>query len=108
MNHNINADRLKTELVNYFDNLSPQDFSKFYSIKCLKSTSCLRKLDSLINMDNKYVLSKNAHLEIYSRIFFDAFMRENKFEYQYIDGTKIYTSIGQLNYFKWLFQSSIL
>ena len=114
-NHNImthinNESNFKKELINYFNNLSKNKIHIMKDINEQKSILTLRDLDSLLTYDKKYLISQKAQRKIYTRYYFDAFKRvtKNYFTYKYIDGTTIDTTVGQMNYFKWLFESNIL
>jgi hypothetical protein len=69
--------------------------------------------DTDINL-NKYFavhISYKAQLKSYKKKYFDPFRRRKKFYYKYDknDSTKfLYTTIGQLNFFRWAFSNNII
>lgn len=56
-------------------------------------------------------ISYKAQLETYTKKYFDPFRRRKKFNYHFdpADPDKVlYTTIGQLNFFMWIFQKKII
>lgn len=53
-------------------------------------------------------LSYRAQLKAYSKQYFDPFRRRDRIEYRYAKDTSIQTTIGQLNFFKWVLQNDIM
>ncbi len=55
-------------------------------------------------------ISYKAQLKSYKKRYFDPFRRRKKFNYVYDkeNNKKIYTTIGQLNFFRWAFRYGIL
>lgn len=53
-------------------------------------------------------LSYRAQLKAYSKQYFDPFRRRDRIEYYYAKDKSIQTTIGQLNFFKWVLQNDIL
>jgi hypothetical protein len=69
----------------------------------------------IITLQNKKFFniysSYKQHLKAYSKILFDPFCRKHKIDFIiYVNNveTKFETSIGQLNFFKWLIENNIL
>ena len=56
---------------------------------------------------NVYLSYKNQ-LNSFSKKHFDPFCRRNRIEYEFSDGTKIVTTVGQLNFFRWAIQNNVL
>lgn len=53
-------------------------------------------------------LSYRAQLKAYSKHHFDPFRRRDRIEYFYEPERSIHTTIGQLNFFRWVIQNRIL
>ncbi len=53
-------------------------------------------------------LSYKNQLDGYSKKHFDPFCRRNRIEFTFNDNTKIVTTVGQLNFFRWAIQSNVL
>lgn len=53
-------------------------------------------------------LSYKNQLNAYSKKHFDPFCRRNRIEFLFNDGTKIITTVGQLNFFRWAIQNNVL
>jgi hypothetical protein len=62
---------------------------------------------SNLNHVNVYLSYKNQ-LNSFSKKNFDPFCRNNRIEYEFKDGTKIVTTVGQLNFFRWAIQNNVL
>ena len=52
--------------------------------------------------------SYKSQLKSYSKKFFDPFCRRNRIKYKYNDTDTISTTVGQLNFFKWVLENNIL
>lgn len=53
-------------------------------------------------------LDYRGQLKSYSKFYFDPFRRHNRITYLVDDDTSIETTIGQLNFFRWVFKNKIL
>ena len=108
--HNINVNNLKNDLIKYFENLSQVKFDLFESIVNQNNSITCRQLEKLPlqSTNSKYKLSYEANYKIYGKMIFDVFRRPNKFSHTFKNGSSINTSVGQLNYFRWLFESELL
>lgn len=54
-------------------------------------------------------ISYKAQLKSYKKKYFDPFKRREKFDYTFIVNNKtIYTTIGQLNFFRWVIENGII
>ena len=62
---------------------------------------------SNLSQVNVYLSYKNQ-LNSFSKKHFDPFCRRNRIEYEFKDGTKIITTVGQLNFFRWAIQNNVL
>ena len=62
---------------------------------------------SNLHQVNVYLSYKNQ-LNSFSKKNFDPFCRNNRIEYEFKDGTKIVTTVGQLNFFRWAIQNNVL
>jgi hypothetical protein len=49
-----------------------------------------------------------AQLNAYSKNAFDPFRRRNRIGFIFPDGTEVETTIGQLNFFRWIINNNIL
>jgi hypothetical protein len=56
---------------------------------------------------NVFLNYKNQ-LDGYSKKHFDPFCRRNRIEFSFNDNSKIVTTVGQLNFFRWAIQSNVL
>jgi len=73
------------------------NYSKKYNIK-------------LNNQENRFVVFLNykSQLKAYSKKYFDPFCRRNRIEFNVDDKETIETTVGQLNFFRWIIQNNIL
>ncbi len=53
-------------------------------------------------------LSYRAQLKAYSKQHFDPFRRRDRINYRYTENNSIETTIGQLNFFRWVIENNIL
>jgi hypothetical protein len=53
-------------------------------------------------------ISYKAQLKTYKKKYFDPFRRKKKFYYTYSINKTIYTTLGQLNFFKWILTNNII
>jgi len=68
-------------------------------------------LFDVINEEFSVNISYKAYLKSYTKHYFDPFRRKTKFFFNYDpnDKTKVIkTTIGQLNFFKWIFENNVL
>ena len=63
--------------------------------------------DNNIKKINIY-LDYRAQLKSYTKLYFDTFRRHQRITFYINDNISIETTIGQLNFFKWLFNNNIL
>ncbi|AYV78887.1 MAG: hypothetical protein Edafosvirus44_2 [Edafosvirus sp.] len=77
--------------------------------------ACKRKIDFNIIANNEEVfdvhISYKAQLKAYKKRYFDPFRRRKKFIYYYDRTDKektLYTTIGQLNFFRWALSNNII
>lgn len=122
---------------NFSDSLLLMSLSKFYTrngniekiipvINCVSDVS-LRLLDWFVTnyakKNNIYItkalndgsvsyfnvyLNYRAQLKAYSKQHFDPFRRRDRIEYYFDKDKSIQTTIGQLNFFRWVLQNDIL
>lgn len=75
-------------------------------------TKYANKNKILINNDGDIIdvhISYKAQLKSYKKKYFDPFKRREKFNYHFKEADKtIYTTIGQLNFFRWAMENGIL
>lgn len=68
----------------------------------------------LPNIDNKYIKKINiyndyrAQLKSYSKLNFDTFRRHERISFYIDDDEFIETTVGQLNFFRWVFNNNII
>jgi len=73
-----------------------------------------KKVTYKLNDDNPFFnigISYKAQLSTYTKKYFDPFRRRKKFDYYYVhkgQAKRLKTTIGQLNFFKWIFEKKIL
>jgi hypothetical protein len=75
------------------------NYSKAYKIKYK------RKNGKYFDVYDSY---KNEQLKSFSKKHFDLFRRSDKFELMIDEKRFIYTTVGQMNFFKWAIQNNIL
>lgn len=101
-----------TKLLNYLkvDKISLRIIDWFV-------TNYSKKYDSmyiLYNRDGKKLNPFNvfhsykSQLKSYSKKFFDPFCRRNRIKYKYNNTDTLSTTIGQLNFFKWAINNSVI
>lgn len=115
------------DMINkFFSNLSKKNIEKIINIIDGKSYISLRVLDWFVTKyANKYKVCINnaklhmfdvhigykSQLKSFKKKYFDPFRRQNKFYYHYdiYDELKCtYTTLGQLNFFKWAHEYNII
>ena len=77
------------------------NYSKKYNIVITK------EINKNIVHFNVY-LSYRSQLKAYSKQLFDPFRRRDRITFQYDNNKSIETTIGQLNFFRWVIQNDIL
>lgn len=108
----------------YFKKVSSKKMDMMTDILDGKSKISLRLLDWFVTnyTDKKKIsypltngerfnvhISYKAQLKSYKKKYFDPFRRHNKFNYHYENNTKsVFTTIGQLNFFRWAFSNEIV
>ena len=107
----------------FYKTCTAHTITKMLEIICGTSQISLRILDwfvtrysnkkkILIELDNEIVdvhISYKAQLKSYKKKYFDPFKRHNKFMYRFhVNGSSIYTTIGQLNFFRWALENNII
>ena len=66
------------------------------------------KTNPIIINDINIYLNYKSQLKAFSKKQFDPFCRRERIVYYYSDDESILTTVGQLNFFKWLFEYDIL
>lgn len=114
--NNIYLDYL-TQYYNGFDNVD-----EIISIIQSKNKISLRLIDWVVTKytkfnltllhDNKNELfnvyiSYKSQLKVYTKKFFDPFKRGLPITYKFINGKEIKTTVGQLMFFKWIYENNI-
>lgn len=82
---------------------------KIFVIDFFITTYC-NKNNLIINKDDKYIDVYNDYktqLKSYNKKYFDPYKRNEKFELCY-NNEKIITTVGQMNFFKWLITNKII
>lgn len=110
----------------YFKSCSEQDILKMVDIINSTSVISLRILDWFVTRYSKknidfdcsttgeifdVHISYKAQLKSYKKRYFDPFRRRKKFHFSYDPNDKskkLYTTLGQLNFFKWAFTNNII
>jgi hypothetical protein len=75
------------------------------------ATNYAKKYYTLYNVKGKrfkVYLDYKLKLKAYSKKRFDPFCRRDRISIPYKDGTSIETTIGQLNFFKWVFENNVI
>lgn len=76
-----------------------------------KISYCLKNDRDLTGSKFPVHISYKSQLKAYKKKYFDPFRRKKKFMYSYYDGDvkkKLFTTIGQLNFFLWAFDNGII
>ena len=78
-----------------------------------QSDISLRILDYFVNhyspkYNTNVFLDYKNQLNIYNKRLFDPFARTNKISFYDLNNNEIHSSIGQLNFFKWVIQNNII
>ena len=104
---------------NHSNQCNQQDINLMIRIINGKSNISLRLIDWFIhvyvhdNMTNNSVCHRfyenyKAEMRGYTKKYFDVFRRGNRITFSFADNISITTSIGQLNFFKWLCANNII
>lgn len=81
------------------------NYSKKYAVVISQTATFA---ETVVDFFNVYV-NYRAQLKAYSKQQFDPFRRRDRILLQYDEGTKhVQTTVGQLNFFRWLLQNKIL
>ena len=70
---------------------------------CKKHNIVIKTPNNVVNIYNDYKLQ----LKAYSKLLFDPFKRHFKIDFYYNNSNFITTTIGQLNFLKWLIENNI-
>tara|TARA_B110000858_G_C17737241_1_gene443133 strand:+ start:719 stop:1219 length:501 start_codon:yes stop_codon:yes gene_type:complete len=74
------------------------------NIKIFKKTP-----DNLLNIKKVNIyLDYRAQLKSYTKLYFDTFRRHQRITFYINDDVSIETTIGQLNFFRWIFNNNII
>jgi len=73
-------------------------------------TNYSKKYYIILNEEKRFVvfLDYKSQLKAYSKKYFDPFCRRDRIEFNVCDKEKIETTVGQLNFFRWIIQNNIL
>lgn len=102
-----NQKKISLRLIDWFTT----NYSKKYNIIYItyiddKGNKTLKYYDDICNQFNVYN-SYKSHLKAYSKKKFDPFCRRERLEFK-CKGESINTTIGQLNFFKWIINNKIM
>ena len=97
----------KTSLVNILDNkynISLRIIDWFVTNYCKKYNICWT------NKNDRFVVYINYKLQLkaYSKKLFDPFCRRDRIYFYYNDEMYLETTVGQLNFFKWIIENNIV
>lgn len=112
-------------LMEFYKKCNPEDIQQMLDIINGKSIMSLRIIDWFVTrcsfkykicIDNgnelfNIYISYKAQLKSYKKKYFDPFRRNSKFYFHYDlndDAKYIYTTFGQLNFFKWAISNNVL
>lgn len=90
---------ISIRLIDYFIT----KYSKHNKINYYLLTTTPNKSKILFNIYSSY----KQQLKIFQKKYFDPFSRGNRIPYFFIDDSCIITTIGQLNFYKWLIEKNI-
>lgn len=115
---NVEESRYYSIVNKYFQTCSLDNIDKMINIIEGKSNISLRLLDWIVNNSSKCIINNDifnikinyqSMLEEYEKKYFDAFRRYKKFNYKFdVNEKSIVTTLGQLNFFRWIFINDIL
>jgi len=102
-----NQKKISLRLIDWFTT----NYSKKYNIIYItyrddNGNKTLNDTDEICNQFNVYN-SYKSQLKAYSKKQFDPFCRRERLEFK-CNGTCIHTTIGQLNFFKWIINNKIM
>jgi hypothetical protein len=114
-------DLLINTLKIFYDNMDVKVINTILSILNGSNVISLRIIDwfvtnyskkyniTLNEIENRFVvfLDYKSQLKAYSKKFFDPFCRRERIEFKICDEL-IITTVGQLNFFKWIIQNNII
>jgi hypothetical protein len=110
-NLDIKKKQLMVDIINKNSEISLRILDKFVT-KYASKSNIMYKINKQDDDDDFNVhISYKAQLKSYKKRFFDPFRRGTKFNYQYDkDDTtkKTLTTLGQLNFFRWVFVNKII
>ena len=99
------------------ENLCQNDMQKMVNIIEGKSNITLRILDWFVTHYIKNIGMDDIHssykskLSFYKKRHFDPFRRLDRLDYKYVingEECELLTSVGQLNFFRWIFENNIM
>ena len=113
---------LMNSLYNFYSQNEGEPFKKLLSIINGENNISLRIIDWFVtnyskknniywmNNNNRFVVYLNykAQLKAYSKKQFDPFCRRERLNFYLDDNVYIVTTVGQLNFFKWILNNNIL
>ena len=101
--------KVSLRIIDWFVTNYSKKFNIFYSIYQDKNgkNTFNDEGNKLYKQFNTYQ-SYKSQLKSYSKKKFDPFCRRQRIEYEYKEGGKIETTVGQLNFFKWAIENLII
>jgi len=101
--------KVSLRIIDWFVTNYSKKYNIFYSIYQDKSGTNTfdEEGNSIYKQFNTYQ-SYKSQLKSYSKKKFDPFCRRQRIDFEYEQGKKIETTVGQLNFFKWAIENLII
>ena len=106
----VNGDKkISLRIIDWFVTNYSKKFNIFYCIYCNQDgKNTFDKEGNYIHKHFNTYQSYKSQLKSYSKKKFDPFCRRQRIEFEYKEGQKIETTVGQLNFFKWAIENLII
>ncbi|MBD23898.1 MAG: hypothetical protein CMG46_02680 [Candidatus Marinimicrobia bacterium] len=101
--------KVSLRIIDWFVTNYSKKFNIFYCIYCNQDgKNTFDKEGNYIHKHFNTYQSYKSQLKSYSKKKFDPFCRRQRIEFEYKEGQKIETTVGQLNFFKWAIENLII
>jgi hypothetical protein len=102
--------KISLRVIDWFVTNYSKKYNIMYEISC-KDNSIIDSKDSLKETNKRQFivyLNYKSQLKSYSKKQFDPFCRRERITYEYKPGKEVTTTVGQLNFFKWAMENSVI
>ena len=102
--------KISLRVIDWFVTNYSKKYNIMYEISC-KDNSIIDPKDSLKETNKRQFivyLNYKSQLKSYSKKQFDPFCRRERISYEYLPGKEVTTTVGQLNFFKWAMENSVI